>query len=277
MNQEQTSDTTMTGAAPAGNIVAATPVVPGTMGAPAAPAAPAAAPAPAATDAVPTADLGLEPAAPKTPNPDVGGVYDYDPTGNSSLDYALNFVGKLGYGPDHPAVIAAEAGNFDLMRAELAQKGVAGSEAVMALAEKALAEERAKYDAQAQALTNFAHTAAGGEQNWKAVQTWAKANATPQEKAEVNRAIQAGGMMGQAVINFLIESYQKSNTLNRTPQSAVSPGAAPAMVSSGGPLSKQDYTAAVAALNAKHRGRATQTTEYADLQQRRLQGMRAGL
>ena len=43
------------------------------------------------------------PAENVTPNPDTSQEFSYDPTGDAGLDYALNFVGKLGYGDTHPA------------------------------------------------------------------------------------------------------------------------------------------------------------------------------
>ena len=60
------------------------------------------------------------------PNPDTSNEFAYDATGDAGLDYALNFVGKLGYGDTHPAIMAAQKGDFSLIRAELATKGVAG-------------------------------------------------------------------------------------------------------------------------------------------------------
>ena len=47
------------------------------------------------------------------------------------MDYALNFVGKLGFGDTHPAIQAAANGDFALLRVELATKGVAGGDAVL--------------------------------------------------------------------------------------------------------------------------------------------------
>ena len=77
------------------------------------PAAPAAGQPPAGvvTPAKPADGVLLAdpaPATPPAPNPDTSDEFSYDPTGDAGLDYALNFVGKLGYGDTHPAIQAAQ-------------------------------------------------------------------------------------------------------------------------------------------------------------------------
>ena len=136
----------------------------GQTGAPAVPPAqPAVPPAPPAT---PPANVLLDtPPAPVTPNPDTTQEFTYDPTGDAGLDYALNFVGKLGYGDTHPAIIAAQKGDFSLIRADLATKGVAGSDAVMALAEQAHTRFVAEDAKKSEELASFAAQAAGSAEN----------------------------------------------------------------------------------------------------------------
>lgn len=269
---EQTTTTTMTGNAPAGNVEQTTPAGTQTPAAPGAPqpvAPPAEVPAPS--------PLTLEPEAPVTPDPSTETQYDYEPTGSANLDYALQYVGDLGYGPAHPAILEAQKGNFALIRAELARKGVAGADAVVAIAESSYKELQAKHQEQATALTNFAHEVAGSAENWSQVQTWARANADPAEKQQINAALSQGGVLAKSVINFLVETYSKQNTLNRSPRSAVQPGAAAAPVVIAGPLSKGEYGRAVAELSAKYPGRdISGLPEYQSLQQRRLMGMRSG-
>ena len=70
---------------------------------------------PPATPEAPVAPIvvGEQPAAPAvTPNPSTADAYSYEPTGDAGLDYALAFVGNLGYGDSHPAILAAWAGAF---------------------------------------------------------------------------------------------------------------------------------------------------------------------
>ena len=177
------------------------------------PAAPSAGQPPAgvATPPPPAASVLLDDpaaAAPPAPNPDTTQEFTYDPTGDAGLDYALNFVGKLGYGDAHPAVIAAQKGDFSLIRAELATKGVAGSDAVLALAEQAYARFAAEDAKKSEELASFAAQAAGSADNWAVVRAWAAQEATPQEKAQVNAALSQGGLVAQGVISQLVSLYQ---------------------------------------------------------------------
>lgn len=269
---EQTTTTTMTGNAPAGNVEQTTPVGAQTPAAQAATqpvATPAAVPAPE--------PLTLEPEAPVTPDPSTETKYDYEPTGSTNLDYALQYVGDLGYGPAHPAILEAQKGNFALIRAELARKGVPGAEAVVSIAEASYKELQGKHQEQAQALTTFAYETAGGPDNWAQVQQWARSNADPAEKEQINAALAQGGVLAKATIKFLVDTYSQQHTLNRSPKSAVQPGASAAQVVTSGPLSKGEYGRAVADLSAKYPGRdISGLPEYQSLQQRRLMGMRAG-
>lgn len=216
---------------------------------------------------------------PVEPDSDRSHEFKYDPTGNASLDYALNFVGELGYGPNHPAILAARDGNFHLIAAELAREGVRGADQVIALAKEAYEQEKAKVEAQKVELTKFAYEAAGGPENWKQVQAWASANATPQEKQQINDLLAAGGLAAQSAINFLVSQYSKVHTLNRAPTRVAKPTAGGARgQDAGGAISAQEYSQLVQQLIFKNGGRdVTHTREYQELQARRLAGRRAGL
>jgi len=68
-----------------------------------------------------------------------GQAVQYNKTGDPGLDMALSFIGKLGIGPDHPAIVAARQGDFAFIKAELAGRGdkAQGWEQYLSLAEKA--------------------------------------------------------------------------------------------------------------------------------------------
>lgn len=247
----------------------------------AAPAAPAAGQAPAgvATPPTPAASVLLDdPAAatPPAPNPDTSNEFSYDPTGDAGLDYALNFVGKLGYGDTHPAMLAAQKGDFSLIRAELATKGVAGSDAVLALAEQAYTRFAADDAKKATELSGFAAQAAGSAENWAVVRTWAAAEATPQEKAQVNAAIAQGGLVAQGVIAQLVNLYQQKHTLPKDAASVAKPGAVGGAAPTAGPMTAQAYAQAVEQLRQKYGSNTDSTPEYAALQSQRLAARRAG-
>ncbi len=246
----------------------------------AAPAAPGAGQAPAgeATPAKPADGVLLgDPAATQpTPNPDTSQEFSYDPTGDAGLDYALNFVGKLGYGDTHPAIMAAQKGDFSLIRAELATMGVAGSDAVVALAEQAYTRFAAEDAKKSQELSGFAAQAAGSAENWAVVRAWAAQEATPQEKAQVNAALAQGGLVAQGVISQLVNLYQQKHTLPKDAAAVAKPGEVGTAAPSNEPMTAKAYAQAVEALRQKLGNRAEGSPEYAALQSQRLAARRAG-
>ncbi len=271
-------------------VPAGAPALPQALGgAPAAPAAtptatpptaPAAGQPPAgvATPAPPATSVLLDDpaAAQPTPNPDTSNEFSYDPTGDAGLDYALNFVGKLGYGDTHPAIQAAQKGDFSLIRAELATKGVAGSDAVLALAEQAYTRFAAEDAKKATELSGFAAQAAGSAENWAVVRAWAAVEATPQEKAQVNAALSQGGLVAQGVISQLVNLYQQKHTLPKDAAAVAKPGEAGTAAPSNEPMTAKAYAQAVEALRQKLGNRTEGSPEYAALQSQRLAARRAG-
>lgn len=236
---------------------------------------------PEATEAGPVEDIVVGEKEDKPAEPDANRDHEfkYDPTGNASLDYALDFVGQLGYGPAHPAILAAQAGNFHLIAAELAREGVRGADAVIALAKAAYEQEKGKVETQKQEIAKFAYEQAGGQQNWQQVQAWASANATPAEKQQINALLASGGFAAQSAISFLVQQYSKSNTLNKAPAAVAKANAGASRGQDvGGALSAAEYGRLVQELVYANGGRdVSNTREYQDLQARRLQGRRAGL
>ena len=222
-------------------------------------------------------DVRLDaPADGVTPNPDTSQEFSYDPTGDAGLDYALNFVGKLGYGDAHPAILAAQKGDFSLIRAELATKGVAGSDAVLALAEQAYTRFSAEDAKKSEELAGFAAQAAGSAENWAVVRAWAAQEATPQEKAQVNAALSQGGLVAQGVISQLVVLYQQKHTLPKDAATVAKPGEAGTAAPSNEPMTAKAYAQAVEALRQKLGNRTEDSHEYAALQSQRLAARRAG-
>ena len=241
--------------------------------------APEAVPAPVGGAVPVKPDAGVllgDPGETATPNPDTSQEFSYDPTGDAGLDYALNFVGKLGYGDTHPAIIASQKGDFSLLRAELATKGVAGSDAVLALAEQAYTRFAAEDAKKAEELAGFAAQAAGSPENWAVVRAWAAQEATPQEKAQVNAALAQGGLVAQGVIGQLINLYQQKHTLPKDAATVAKPGEAGTAAPSNEPMTAKAYAQAVEALRQKLGNRTEGSPEYAALQSQRLAARRAG-
>lgn len=228
------------------------------------------APAPLTLDVTPPA-----PAAPAAPTPapaaDPTGAASevvYEPTGDRGLDMALAFIGKQGMAGDHPAVLAAVDGDFSLLKAELATKGVPGYAEYIELGEQAYARTQEKNKATAEAARKAVHDVVGGEENWKAVQAWASANATPEEKAEINSQLSRGGLAAKAAATYLANAYSKANNVTQEPKDVTNGGGKSA--ASDGKLSATEYAKEVNALNIKLRGRLDGSPEYEALQRRRL-------
>jgi hypothetical protein len=182
----------------------------------------------------------------------------------------LGFIGKLGFDGNHPAVKAAEAGDFGLLKAQLAQLGdkATGWEQAIALGELALARFQEQAQAKAKELNEQIIKIVGDEATWNKVKEWAGTNAEPAEKAEVNAALQQGGIVARATVAYLLQNYQRATGVTEPPKDAA-PGAGNGAPSNGA-LSPRQYTEAVGALRAKLGGRMEGSAEYQQLQARRL-------
>ena len=199
---------------------------------------------------------------------DTGAVV-YEPTGDVGLDMALDFVGKAGIAQDHPAMVAAQTGDFSILKAALAAKGVQGWEQFVALGEAAYARTSEQESKKAAASREAVFKAAGGEESWKAVQAWAGANATAEEKAEINALLNQGGLAARGAVQYLLDAYAKASNVVVNPRDPVGDASRVTNASANGPLSPKEYASAVNQLNNKLGGRLEGSKEYADLQRRR--------
>jgi hypothetical protein len=167
-------------------------------------------------------------------------------------------------------MVAAVAGDFTLLKATLAQKGATGWEQMVALGEAAYIRTQEADKAKAAELQKTVHEIAGGAEEWAAIQQWAGANATPEEKKQINGLLRQGGVAAKSAVNYLIAAYSRASNVERTPIDGVAnasrEGGAGA---SNGPLGPKEYSLAVAQLNTKLGGRLEGSKEYADLQRRR--------
>lgn len=209
------------------------------------------------------------PAAPAAPAPVEGSVL-YEPTGDVGLDLALEFVGKAGIASDHPAMVAAATGDFSILKATLAAKGVPGWEQFVALGEQSYKKTAEQTEAKSKALREAVHKEAGGPEEWGAIQKWAGSNATQEEKAEINGLLNQGGLQAKLAVRYLVDAYAKANNVTQNPKDPTanaSRGGVPS--ASDAPLSPRDYAEAVRSLNNKLNGRLEGSREYEQLQRRR--------
>jgi hypothetical protein len=206
-------------------------------------------------------------------------VVEYDATGDTGLDVALEFVGRLGIGPEHPAMAAASNGDFGPLEAYLGTLGAKakGFERMVTLGRKAFeegktkAESKAKADTESETKTKEAiYAAMGGADNWAAIQAWAAANATDAEKEDVTKAFRSGGMIAVAMAERLTNLYRKAGGTFKG-KGAVKADAAGSPAGTGaGTLSPRQFSDEVAKARAAHRGgNWDESKTYADLRARR--------
>lgn len=232
--------------------------------------------APAATPPVEPTPLVLDepaatPAEPVVPaTPAEAEPVTYEGTGDPALDVALDFIGGRGIAPDDPVMKAAEGGDFKPLREKLAAMGdkAKGFEKFVALGEKAYAAVDASRKAAAAGIRKAVESAAGGADSWQAVQAWASANASPEQKVQINAALSAGGLAATGVVRELTAMYQRSADYTKTAPSARKPNAASSAQSDPGTLSTADYTKAVRELRTRVRGAIDKHPEYIALQAR---------
>ena len=220
----------------------------------------------------PAEQIVTPPEAPVTvleSNEGEGGAIEYEPTGDPALDVALSYLGGLGFAGDSDAMQRAAKGDFTLLEAQLAVMGdkARGYERMVALAKSAYAASETQRTEVLKKTEGAIVQVVGSVEEWKAITTWAAANADPEEKAAINKMIDAGPVQARAAASLLLSAYQKAQGTKVTPAPAVR-DAAGSVVISQGPLSSKDYATAVRELHQKLGNRMEGSQEYADLQRR---------
>ena len=224
-----------------------------------APAAPAPAPAPA-----PAQKPEPAPEPEETPEP-----IEYEKTGDATLDYVLSYIGEQGLDHDNPAVKAALSGDFAQLEVELLKKGAVGADKIIDLAQRSFE----KYQEEEQ--SNLAETGkalieiAGGEDQWEEVVTWAKDNAEPEEKEEINALLQKGGISAKIAAQFLVSSYRNTQGTEFEGKSAAPAAATPAASAPSGPISRVEFAKEAERLYRKVGEGYQKTPQYRQLAQRR--------
>lgn len=191
------------------------------------------------------------------------------------MDLALGFLGKLGIGPQDPAMVAAEQGNFALLKAKLALMGdkAQGWEQIVALGEqqaKVLADGKAaKAKANEDAiLSAFGEDREAAAKQWTNVKEWAKANAEPAEREAVNAALAAGGIAAKAMAAYLGGLYSKHPSAVIEPATVTKIGGSSS--TTDGTMNPTQYKVAVSTLRSKLGQAMDGSPEYAALQARRM-------
>lgn len=240
---------------------------------------PPVAPAPVAPPALSSPPAVPAPAAPPPAPVEPAPTAKFEPTGDPLLDTALDYVAGLGIASTDPVIEAARDGDFGPLEAKLATLGdkAKDKDRYLALAKRAYEDTVRKAEEHNAKVTSIVHSAVGGESNWTAIQTWASAQATDEEKAQINAAFAAGGLQAKAAADYLAKAFNKAGRpgVPKTPATKPEAAAAPAGDS---PLTARDYARQVDELSRKNRGGdVSHLPEYQTLRARRLAGRAAGL
>jgi hypothetical protein len=198
----------------------------------------------------------------------------FEQTGDVGLDMALEFLGKQGYNLEHPAMVAAGSGDFTVLEALLAQKGVQGWQQMVALGKAGYERVQNGHKEAANKTLETVTNVVGGKEEWAAIQSWARDNASDAERTEINSMFNAGGLQAKTAALYLKDAYNRANNVNVTPPEGRTYKGADTPKPASGPLSAADYTAAVADLHRKLGGRMESSKEYQALGQRRIAAMR---
>lgn len=236
------------------------------------------APTPAPTPSNEPAPLNVDPpAAPPTPALDENVEVLYNPTGDTGLDLALAFVGKLGYGPDRPEIQAAQKGDFAPLEAALkANPKAAGYDKFVTVAKESYKRTADKAKTTADAAQKAVIEAVGGVEKWNAVHAWVVAEADDAQKSDINAAFKQGGLAATAMARQLADLYAQSGASTQKPKGVVKATASAAEPATSGVLDASAYKVEVRKLEAKYGYRLTETAEYQELSARRLAAIRSG-
>lgn len=237
----------------------------------AAPVTTAAAPATKPEPVIP--NLGAAPAA-VTPDPKVEPVvedkpFEYNKTGNPTVDYALGIIGKAGISNEHPAAIAAFEGDFALLRAVLAQKGVAGANDLVGLLENAAKADAESDRKVAEQIENSVYELAGGKEQWDAVQAWGAANADDSEKETLN-GLFSDVKTAKIAAAYLLSMYNQAGGVKEEAVKAAPSGEVGAREprAQGGPISRIQFAEESQKLYQKLGDAYTESAEYMALARR---------
>lgn len=220
-----------------------------------------------------------KPAVEEEPNQDVpedNGMQQYIDqyqADNPALGLALGFLRDAGISPTDPAFQLAEVeGDFELLKATLAAKNLPGTDAMVAILEKAVTSHFEAVEA-AEAATTALVTEILGEQKDE-ILDWARSTASDEEKTAFNDMLEAGGVYARAAAVLLQQAFTGAG--NTVPAQHAIKTAQP---SQGGhtPLTARDYAAEVDKLARQLGGDPRQSQEYAALTRRREAGRKRGI
>lgn len=193
---------------------------------------------------------------------------------NPALSLALGFLRDAGISPTDPAFTKAEVeGDFTLLKAMLATKDLPGTEAMVSILEKAVADHHAAAEAHEAKTTELVGNILG--ENKDTILEWVRENAETDEKEGINELLAAGGIYARAAAVLMRDAYINAGQTVAA-KSAVVKGQVPAGGEST-PLTAREYAQKVQELSRELRGDPRNSPQYAQLTRRREMGRSRGL
>lgn len=135
-------------------------------------------------------------------------TFNYESSGNKSLDAALKILGRAGVAPDAFEMQQARNGDFGPLRAVLNYMGVEDADIALSLMEGAYNDFEAQGKAAKEATMKAAIETAGSPEAWDEVLQFIDSNADEQEAAELSAALEAGGAQANLAIKYMNLLYQ---------------------------------------------------------------------
>lgn len=163
--------------------------------------------------------------------------------GDPGLTYAMKFLAGNGFNAENPAVEAAFNGDFSLLKAELAQKGVQGWEQALGLAEQSYDRHVKENDAKAETVGKLVtEVAQSMGVDWEQAVAHVGKSASAEEKTALNSLL-ADPATAHIAARFISGSFIEAGDAEIEPMAkavgaATSAHAGPA----GGALSRAEYT-----------------------------------
>jgi hypothetical protein len=219
-------------------------------------AAPAAAaePAPASVKL----DEGKPAVVPKDEKPQPGDAEVLDKAGyapaegDPGLTYAMKFLATNGFNADNPAVEAAFGGDFSLLKAELAQKGLPGWEQALGLAEQSYDRHTKDNDAKAAEVGKLVTDVAESMGvDWEQAVVHVGKSASSEEKSALNSLL-SDPKTAHIAARFISGSFIESGDTEIEPAArAVGANVKASHESGGGSLTRAEYNAEMGKLRQK--------------------------
>lgn len=198
-------------------------------------------------------EANKEPVVPKEQpgDDDVLDKAGYAKSQDQGLNYALTFLAKNGFTADNPAVDAAMGGDFSLLKAELAQKGLAGWEQALGLGEQAYERAVKAQEAQQKEVGDLVlKVAEESGVAWEEAVAHIGKVATNEEKTALNELMKSPATARIAAA-FITGSFLNGGEGEREPVPAARDAAQTTVSTKGGTLSRAEFTKEMAALRNK--------------------------